>query len=188
MGAASSVADATVSAKNNGQGGHVKVANADYVIESLKLSNQHLIASLQRMLNVRHFEEQCQKAFRGNKVGGYLHLYIGQEAVSLGVVDSCKPGDQFLSSYRDHAHCLFLGSDPGAVMSEIFGKATGVSRGKGGSMHLFDKAHGFAGGFEIPGHRQHLRLLYWRRRYELGCLSRVPQHGGALQASRAVPP
>jgi len=129
----------------------LEAVNADDVIKSLKLTDEQLLSSYARMLDARHFEEQCNRGFRAGKVGGYLHLYIGQEAVSLGVIDSCKPGDQYLSSYRDHAHCLFLGSDPCKVMAEIYGKATGISRGKGGSMHLFDKEHGFAGGYGIVG-------------------------------------
>ncbi len=124
---------------------------ADAVIKSLKLTDADLLHTYQQMLDIRHFEEQCNRAFRANKVGGYLHLYIGQEAVSLGVLSDYQAGDQALSSYRDHAHCLILGSDPGKVMAEIYGKSTGVSRGKGGSMHLFDKAHGFAGGYGIVG-------------------------------------
>ncbi len=125
--------------------------SADSVIKALKLSDADLLHTYQQMLDIRHFEQQCERAFRANKVGGYLHLYIGQEAVSLGVLSSYKPGDQALSSYRDHAHCLILGSDPNALMAEIYGKSTGISRGKGGSMHLFDKAHGFAGGYGIVG-------------------------------------
>ena len=125
--------------------------DAAKVIQSLKLTDDELLHTYQQMLDVRHFEEQCNRAFRAGKVGGYLHLYIGQEAVSLGVLHTYHPGDQALSSYRDHAHCLVLGSDPGKLMAEIYGKSTGVSRGKGGSMHLFDKAHGFAGGYGIVG-------------------------------------
>jgi pyruvate dehydrogenase E1 component alpha subunit len=128
-----------------------EAVTADDVIKSLKLSDKQLLESYQKLLDVRHFEEQCNRSFRADKVGGYLHLYIGQEAVSLGITDSCKPGDQYLSSYRDHAHCLFLGSEPEKVMAEIYGKSTGISRGKGGSMHLFDKARGFAGGYGIVG-------------------------------------
>jgi pyruvate dehydrogenase E1 component alpha subunit len=128
-----------------------RIDSAAAAIEALKLTNKDLLLTYQRMLEVRHFEEQCNRAFRAGKVGGYLHLYIGQEAVSLGVIEACKPGDQFLSSYRDHAHCLILGSDPGKLMAEIYGKSTGVSRGKGGSMHLFDKEKGFAGGYGIVG-------------------------------------
>ena len=129
----------------------VPAASATAVIKSLKLSDEDLLHTYQQMLDIRHFEEQCNRAFRAGKVGGYLHLYIGQEAVSLGVLHTYKPGDQSLSSYRDHAHCLVLGSDPNKVMAEIYGKSTGISRGKGGSMHLFDKEHGFAGGYGIVG-------------------------------------
>ena len=129
----------------------IPVTLSDAVIQSLMLSDDDLRHTYQQMLDIRHFEEQCNRAFRANKVGGYLHIYIGQEAVSLGTLSDYQPGDQALSSYRDHAHCLVLGSDPGKLMAEIYGKSTGVSRGKGGSMHLFDKAHGFAGGYGIVG-------------------------------------
>jgi len=147
-------------AKSNGQGriprydAHsigLEPTDAGQVIKTLNLSDDDLRHTYKQMLEIRHFEEQCNRAFRANKVGGYLHLYMGQEAVSQGVLHTCKPGDQALSSYRDHAHCLVLGSDPGRVMAEIYGKSTGVSRGKGGSMHLFDRAHGFAGGYGIVG-------------------------------------
>ena len=125
--------------------------SAEAAIKALKLSDADLLHTYQQMLDIRHFEQQCERGFRAGKVGGYLHLYIGQEAVSLGVLSSYKTGDQALSSYRDHAHCLILGSDPNKLMAEIYGKGTGVSRGKGGSMHLFDKKHGFAGGYGIVG-------------------------------------
>ena len=125
--------------------------SAESAIKALKLSDADLLHTYQQMLDIRHFEQQCERGFRAGKVGGYLHLYIGQEAVSLGVLSSYKTGDQALSSYRDHAHCLILGSDPSKLMAEIYGKGTGVSRGKGGSMHLFDKKHGFAGGYGIVG-------------------------------------
>jgi len=134
---------------HSGQG--FEPTSPDATIKALNISNEQLLTSYQKILDARHFEEQCNRAFRAGKVGGYLHLYIGQEAVSLGIIDASKQGDQFLSSYRDHAHCLFLGSDPGAIMAEIYGKATGISRGKGGSMHLFDKERGFAGGYGIVG-------------------------------------
>ena len=125
--------------------------SAAAVIKALNLSDADLLHTYQQMLDIRHFEQQCERGFRAGKVGGYLHLYIGQEAVSMGVLHAGIPGDQALSSYRDHAHCLILGSDPNKLMAEIYGKATGISRGKGGSMHLFDKEHGFAGGYGIVG-------------------------------------
>jgi pyruvate dehydrogenase E1 component alpha subunit len=141
-------------------------SDADEVIEKLNLSSDELMRIYQQMLDVRHFEEQCNRAFRSNKVGGYLHLYIGQEAVSLGVLHVTKPGDQVLSSYRDHAHCIVLGSNPKKLMAEIFGKSTGVSRGKGGSMHLFDKEHGFAGGYGIVGGNVPISVgLGWAMKY-----------------------
>ena len=125
--------------------------SAASVIKALNLSDADLLHTYQQMLDIRHFEQQCERGFRAGKVGGYLHLYIGQEAVSMGVLRAGIPGDQALSSYRDHAHCLILGSDPNRLMAEIYGKATGISHGKGGSMHLFDKEHGFAGGYGIVG-------------------------------------
>ncbi len=125
--------------------------HADSVIKSLGLTDEDLLHTYKQMLEIRHFEEQCGRSFRAGKVGGYLHVYIGQEAVSQGVLHACIPGDQALSTYRDHAHCLVLGSDPHRIMAEIYGKSTGVSRGKGGSMHLFDKSVGFAGGYGIVG-------------------------------------
>ena len=138
-------------ARSDGHSHPIPSVSAADVVKSLGLSNEQLLHTYQQMLNIRHFEEQCNRAFRAGKVGGYLHLYIGQEAVSLGVLHTWHPGDQALSSYRDHAHCLVLGSDANKVMAEIYGKSTGISRGKGGSMHLFDKEHGFAGGYGIVG-------------------------------------
>lgn len=144
----------------------LKPVDHDSVIKKLKLSDEQLLETYQKALDARHFEEQCNRSFRAGKIGGYLHLYIGQEAVSLGIIEASKPGDQFLSSYRDHAHCLFLGSEPGRVMAELYGKATGLSRGKGGSMHLFDKEHGFAGGYGIVGGNMPLAVgIGWALKY-----------------------
>ena len=85
------------------------------------------------------------------EIGGYLHVYSGQEAVASGVIGALRKDDIVFSGYRDHAHALALGSDPGRVMAELFGKATGIAKGKGGSMHLFDVEHGFYGGYGIVG-------------------------------------
>ena len=141
----------TLRPRMDGHSHPVPPVQAAEVVKTLGLSPDDLLHTYQQMLDIRHFEEQCNRAFRAGKVGGYLHLYIGQEAVSLGVLHTWKAGDQALSSYRDHAHCLVLGSDADKVMAEIYGKSTGISRGKGGSMHLFDKEHGFAGGYGIVG-------------------------------------
>src|SRR6266852_3456788 len=106
---------------------------------------------LRQMIFIRKFEEATEREFRRGKIGGYLHVYIGQEAVATGIISAIRKDDIVFSGYRDHAHALTLGSDPAKVMAELFGKATGVSKGKGGSMHLFDVEHGFYGGYGIVG-------------------------------------
>jgi len=103
------------------------------------------------MVLARHFEEEAERAFRRGKIGGYLHVYTGQEAVAAGWLAELRDDDIFFTAYRDHAHALLRGSPPGAVMAELFGKATGVAKGKGGSMHLFDVPRGFYGGYGIVG-------------------------------------
>ena len=103
------------------------------------------------MLLVRRFEEKAGQLYGQQKIRGFCHLYIGQEAVASGSVSALKEGDKYITAYRDHGHPLVLGSDPGAVMAELFAKATGISKGKGGSMHMFDKEKGFFGGHGIVG-------------------------------------
>ncbi|HEY3328676.1 MAG TPA: pyruvate dehydrogenase (acetyl-transferring) E1 component subunit alpha [Capsulimonadaceae bacterium] len=164
---ASAGATKQVDADVSGKRDRDQIATAEAAIKALGLKDDDLIKIYRTMLDIRHFEEQCNRAFRAGKIGGYLHLYIGQEAISTGVIDCLKQGDQVLSSYRDHAHCLALGSDPNAVMAEIMGRATGISRGKGGSMHLFDKPHGFAGGYGIVGGNVPLSLgIGWALKYQ----------------------
>jgi pyruvate dehydrogenase E1 component alpha subunit len=106
---------------------------------------------LRQMIFIRRFEEATEREFRRGKIGGYLHVYIGQEAVASGIISAIRQGDIVFAGYRDHAHALALGADPRKVMAELFGKATGLSKGKGGSMHLFDVEHGFYGGYGIVG-------------------------------------
>jgi len=106
---------------------------------------------LRQMIFIRRFEEATEREFRRGKIGGYLHVYSGQEAVASGIIGALRKDDIVFSGYRDHAHALALGSDPGRVMAELFGKGTGVAKGKGGSMHLFDVEHGFYGGYGIVG-------------------------------------
>src|SRR5882757_7091713 len=91
---------------------------------------------LRQMVLIRRFEEATEREFRKGKIGGYLHVYSGQEAVASGILTAIRKDDIVFSGYRDHAHALALGSDPKRVMAELFGKAAGVSHGKGGSMHL----------------------------------------------------
>src|SRR2546427_2228520 len=104
-----------------------------------------------KMVLARRFEEEAEREFRRGKIGGYLHVYSGQEAVAAGFLSAIRPDDIFFTAYRDHAHAIFRGAAPGAVMAELCGKATGLAKGKGGSMHLFDVAHGFYGGYGIVG-------------------------------------
>src|SRR5947209_3066040 len=106
---------------------------------------------LRQMIFIRRFEEATEREFRRGKIGGYLHVYSGQEAVASGIISALRKNDIVFSGYRDHAHALALGSDPGRVMAELFGKAAGIAKGKGGSMHLFDVEHGFYGGYGIVG-------------------------------------
>src|ERR1700674_94764 len=106
---------------------------------------------LRQMILIRRFEEATEREFRRGKIGGYLHVYSGQEAVVSGVVSALRNDDIVFAGYRDHAHAIALGSDPRRIMAELFGKATGLSKGKGGSMHLFDVEHGFYGGYGIVG-------------------------------------
>ena len=106
---------------------------------------------LREMLLIRRFEERAAEAYALGKVGGFCHLYIGQEAVAVGALATLRPDDYVISSYREHGQALGRGIPPGAVMAELFGKATGCSQGKGGSMHLFDAARRFMGGHAIVG-------------------------------------
>ena len=106
---------------------------------------------LKQMIFIRRFEEATEREFRRGKIGGYLHVYIGQEAVASGIISALNKDDLVYCGYRDHAQALALGSQPGAVMAELFGKSTGLSKGKGGSMHLFDVEHGLYGGYGIVG-------------------------------------
>jgi pyruvate dehydrogenase E1 component alpha subunit len=103
------------------------------------------------MLLVRRFEEKVAEAYALGKIGGFCHLYIGQEAVAVGSLSALREDDYAICSYREHGQALVRGIPPGAVMAELFGKATGCSKGKGGSMHLFDAGRRFMGGHAIVG-------------------------------------
>lgn len=106
---------------------------------------------LRQMILIRRFEEATEREFRKGKIGGYLHVYSGQEAVASGIISALGKGDVVYCGYRDHAQAIALGCDRGRIMAELFGKATGLSKGKGGSMHLFDVEHGLYGGYGIVG-------------------------------------
>ena len=113
--------------------------------------SERLVDLYREMVLIRAFEEATQKGFRSGKIGGYLHVYIGQEAVATGFLEHFKEGDRVITAYRDHAHALLLGADPKEVMAELYGKGSGMVKGKGGSMHLFDVERGLMGGYGIVG-------------------------------------
>jgi len=103
------------------------------------------------MMLIRRFEEKAAEAYALGKIGGFLHLSIGEEAVAAGVTSVLRTEDYAISTYREHGHCLVKGSDPRRMMAELFGRRDGLSKGKGGSMHLFDKSVNFLGGHAIVG-------------------------------------
>ena len=104
-----------------------------------------------QMVLIRRFEEKAGEAYTQGKIGGFLHLYIGEEAVAVGATSVLRPDDCAISAYREHGHCLAKGSDPRRAMAELFGRRDGLCKGKGGSMHLFDKSVNFLGGHAIVG-------------------------------------
>ena len=110
-----------------------------------------LVEALQGMLRIRRFEERCALLYQQEKIRGFLHLYIGEEAVAAGVLPALTPDDAVVATYREHGHALLRGVSANAIMAEMYGKRTGCSGGRGGSMHLFDVATRFYGGNAIVG-------------------------------------
>lgn len=110
-----------------------------------------LLEWYRQMVLIRRFEQRSAELYQQGKIGGFLHLYIGQEAVAVGAIGARKQGDHVITAYRDHGHALAVGSDTGAVMAEMLGKSTGVSKGKGGSMHLINVEEHFWGGYAVVG-------------------------------------
>ena len=112
---------------------------------------EHLSDLYRQMVLIRRLEEEAARAYAMGKIGGFLHLYMGQEAVGVGAIAALRPDDYVVTTYRDHGIAIAKGMAPGALMAELWGKATGCSRGLGGSMHMFDRAHGMLGGYGIVG-------------------------------------
>jgi pyruvate dehydrogenase E1 component subunit alpha len=110
-----------------------------------------LIKMFQQMVLIRRFEEKCAESYSLGKIGGFCHLYIGQEAVAVGSISALRPDDYVITSYREHGQAIAKGISPDAVMAELYGKSGGCSKGKGGSMHLFDASVNFLGGHAIVG-------------------------------------
>jgi pyruvate dehydrogenase E1 component alpha subunit len=115
------------------------------------VERETLLHMLYQMILIRRFEEKAAEAYTLGKIGGFCHLYIGQEAVAVGAISALRPDDYVMTSYRDHGHALALGIPADEVMAELFGRIGGCSKGKGGSMHLFDADKHFLGGHGIVG-------------------------------------
>ena len=111
----------------------------------------HQLDLLRTMLLIRRYEEKCAELYQAEKIRGFLHLYIGEEAVATGVIAALDPDDGVVATYREHGHALAMGVDPGRIMAEMYGNVEGVSRGRGGSMHLFDADANLFGGNAIVG-------------------------------------
>jgi pyruvate dehydrogenase E1 component alpha subunit len=136
------------------QGGFVMALERDKHIAEralLTMDDVQLLDLYRRMVLIRRFEEKTAEMYSRGKITGFCHLYAGEEAVAVGAIAALYDKDYVVSTYREHGHCLAKGSSPRAVMAELFGKATGLSRGHGGSMHLFDPNLRFMGGYAIVG-------------------------------------
>lgn len=118
---------------------------------SAELSRDRLLELMRQMLIIRRFEERCMQSYMQQKIGGFCHIYIGQEAVAVGTIAALNDDDPIITAYRDHGHALARGMHPNYAMAELFGKITGCAKGKGGSMHFFDKPHHMYGGHAIVG-------------------------------------
>src|SRR5215470_17422202 len=116
-----------------------------------KFTKEQELSAYREMLLIRRFEEKAGQMYGMGLIGGFCHLYIGQEAVVVGLQDALKPGDQMITGYRDHGHMLAQGMDPNAIMAELTGRRDGSSKGKGGSMHMFSIEKAFYGGHGIVG-------------------------------------
>ena len=121
------------------------------MVTAANIDNRLAARLFEQMLLIRRFEEESARLYMQGKIRGFLHLYIGEEAVAVGAIPVLREDDYIVTHYRDHGHALARGMDPRVVMAELMGKATGCSGGKGGSMHLFDVDKGFMGGYAIVG-------------------------------------
>jgi len=146
---------------------------------------------LKDMLLIREFEVRCMQAYQQARIGGFCHIYIGQEACAVATIGSVNHDDPVITAYRDHGHALARGMDPGACMAEMYGKATGCAKGKGGSMHMFDRPNWLFGGHGIVGAQTPLGAgLAFASRYEWEVLGRslteVNPDGKAAKARKKV--
>ncbi len=119
--------------------------------ETLAITREQALEWLAQMKLIRRIEERAEEAYTEGKIGGFLHLYLGEEAIAVGTMAALRPDDDVITHYRDHGYAIARGMDPKKIMAELYGKATGVSKGKGGSMHLADVSKHFWGGYAIVG-------------------------------------
>ena len=145
---------------------------------SAALPDATLLKWLRDMVAIREFENRCAQAYQQAKIGGFCHLYIGQEACAVATINAVNPDDPVVTAYRDHGHALARGMSARACMAEMFGKAAGCAKGKGGSMHMFDKPHWLFGGHGIVGAQTPLGLgLAFAARYEWEVLGKALDGG-----------
>src|SRR3990172_9605117 len=121
--------------------------------KTLNMTKVEALDWYRQMNLIRRFEERAEEAYGKGKIGGFLHLYIGEEAIAVGAMAALRPEDDVITHYRDHGYVLARGIDPKRVMAELYGKATGLSKGKGGSMHMADIGRHLWGGYAIVGGR-----------------------------------
>jgi pyruvate dehydrogenase E1 component alpha subunit len=137
--------------KRRGGPGPASSSKASPSMKNEGLTQEQLLQAYNDMLLIRRFEEKAGQLYGMGLIGGFCHLYIGQEAVVVGMQMSLKPGDEVITSYRDHGHMLATGMESRGVMAELTGRIGGYSKGKGGSMHMFSREKGFYGGHGIVG-------------------------------------
>jgi pyruvate dehydrogenase E1 component alpha subunit len=141
----------TATAEKRADAGPAKAEDPGRAPINAKLSKEQKIELFRQMVRIRRFEERSLRAYQAKKIGGFLHLYIGQEAVAVGCCSLMGKHDHVITAYRDHGHAIAVGMDTKPLMAELYGKATGCSKGKGGSMHYFDPSRNFWGGHGIVG-------------------------------------
>ncbi len=138
-------------AGNNNGSGAMPVSKSAAAALNAALTAGQKIEFYRTMVRIRRFEERCLRSYQHGKIGGFLHLYIGQEAVAVGCCSVMRENDHVITAYRDHGHAIAVGMPLNPLMAELYGKATGCSKGKGGSMHFFDPSRRYWGGHGIVG-------------------------------------
>jgi pyruvate dehydrogenase E1 component alpha subunit len=128
-----------------------KDSRASQAAVNARMTGAERLELYRTMMRIRRFEERCLRAYQQGRIGGFLHLYIGQEAVAVGCCSVMQAADHVITAYRDHGHAIAVGMNLNELMAELYGKATGCSKGKGGSMHFFDPSRNYWGGHGVVG-------------------------------------